>query len=87
MDMFGRPFTYESPQPPMIPGILDLICDVSILFHRVMQHNIKEGNKIGSKEDLEQRKLLYAQLQLWNTKLPKEFQPENNLLPQTCFLR
>ncbi len=73
-------------EPPTANGVLNATCDLSLLLYQIMQYNATQED-VGSDEDLAKRRQYYSEVQsLWHN-IPEQLKEENNLTPQTCFLR
>jgi hypothetical protein len=80
------------PQPNVIPGIINAVCDLSEIFYEAMTLNTSNeitanGSVTGRGNDVEKRAGLYSRLKEWSEALPKDYQPEYNFTFQSCFLR
>ncbi|KAH7187276.1 putative C6 transcription factor [Fusarium oxysporum] len=86
LDLWGDLHQTERGMPPFVPGILDATCDLSEMLYEIMFCNIR-AQEIGSEEDLKKRRELYSSVLEWSGNLPKRMKKDENLTPQTCFLR
>ncbi|KAI1118714.1 putative C6 transcription factor [Nemania sp. NC0429] len=86
VDLFGEPFSAQSPQPPIVIGVPNVLCRFSLLMHQVVTHNHDESNEY-DEADLLKRRQFYADALDFSNALPLFLQHEHNFTPQTCFLR
>ena len=86
VDILRQPFTSSSYRPPFTPGVLDAACDLSIIQHGVINHNI-DMQEMSVDDDLSIRKHQYQSLQDWRNALPLHLRNEENSTPGTVFLR
>lgn len=63
------------------------MCDLSELLYKVMLWNTGAQGNLGSEEDIDKRRQLFAALQQWRRRLPEHLREDTNFTPQTCFLR
>lgn len=86
-DIFGSPSRPNSPEPPIVPGTLSVVNQVSILQYDVMVYNKCPRLPIGSDRDLESRRDFFMKLGTLENSLPPHLQYLNNLAPQTIFIK
>ena len=86
VDLFGEPFTSASVRPPFTPGILNAICDLTILQNEITRYN-EEILQPGTEDDLPTRRGLYKKVLAWRESLPRHLLNEVNHTPGTSLLR
>jgi len=86
VDLFGQPFTSASPRPPFAPGVINALCDLTILQNDITKYN---DDMLHSDKDLDLslRKATYHRVSTWQNSLPDHLRDEMNYTPGTSLLR
>jgi hypothetical protein len=87
IDVLGQAFHATSSGPPLIQGVLDAQCVLSLLLYDIMAYNVSEGIERASKEDSLRRYEFYQRLRTWSDNLPATLNSDVNFVPQTFLLR
>ncbi|GAB1316992.1 hypothetical protein MFIFM68171_07202 [Madurella fahalii] len=87
IDIFGAPFGAGSPEPPLVPGLLSVVNQISVLQHSVMTYNASSHAVIGRDDDFQVRRGYLAKLSALENSFPPRLQYRENLTPQTIFIQ
>ncbi|KAK3361839.1 hypothetical protein B0T24DRAFT_640200 [Lasiosphaeria ovina] len=86
-DVLGLPFGPTSPQPPLVPAVLHVACELSILQQKVITYSIQSKHAVGDDEDLKVRRRFFAELAVVEQAVPPHLLYQNNPAPQTLYLK
>jgi hypothetical protein len=86
VDLFGQCFTSASPRPPFAPGVINALCDLTILQNEVTKYNDDELHS-DEDPDLSARIAIYNRVLMWRKSLPDHLLDEVNHTPGTSLLR
>ncbi|KAK5659980.1 hypothetical protein OQA88_13445 [Cercophora sp. LCS_1] len=88
IDINGHPYGLLSPGPPMVPGILEVLCDAALLYHKVMVHNSKVRLvRTGGAADMDARMEFFSGLAALEDSFPPRMRCCTNPTPQTLYLK
>ena len=87
LDVLGNPYGPGSPEPPLVPGVLPLVCELSSLQHSVMTYNALAASAIGDVQDMRIRKDFFSKLAAVEASLIPRLRHEVNTTPQTLYLK
>lgn len=88
IDINGHPFGLLSPEPPLVPGIFEVLCEAALLQYAVMTYNsgVRAG-RIGSIDDMEARGDLFSKIAFLEDSLCARMRYRVNATPQTLYLK
>ncbi|KAL2264057.1 hypothetical protein VTK26DRAFT_2843 [Humicola hyalothermophila] len=87
IDIFGCPFGYGSPEPPIVGAVQPAKVQVCLLHYRVVQYNACPKGPVGGNEDMNARRAFFHELATLERALPPHVDYRTNLTPQTLNLR
>ncbi|KAI1359785.1 putative C6 transcription factor [Xylaria arbuscula] len=91
VDIFDRPFTATSPQPPYVSGAIGTLCRVAVLVSEILTYGQdtkdKEDTGPEQQDNITKRTEFLVRLYAIDSSLPSSLRHDQNFTPSTCFLR
>ncbi|KAJ3566189.1 hypothetical protein NPX13_g7231 [Xylaria arbuscula] len=91
VDIFDRPFTAASTQPPYVSGAIGTLCRVAVLVSEILTYgqDTKDRQEAGpeQQDNITKRTEFLVRLQAIDNSLPSSLRHDQNFTPSTCFLR
>ncbi|KAK5651892.1 hypothetical protein OQA88_11551 [Cercophora sp. LCS_1] len=88
IDINGHPFGLLSPEPPLVPGVFEVLCVASVLQYEIMSYNSRvPARDRGSAGDMNARRNLFSKLAVMEDSLCGRMRYRSNPTPQTLYLK